>query len=342
MIHLHQPGTWIFGSWSSWAWQAIHKWFHNRNQQQLDQLHNQPRFDSLCHSLRHPLCNSRNSAFGWDPRSFASWKKHVFVSKQWSSILLNTSKPHIFVFILLILCHLLVSHHISNKSDKLTGATCPRYPGITGWKVGQPGQPVQRPMQPVPSAPSAPSGPSGPSAPSAAPSVGHSAAAPPAAGAPGGKIWDFFCQTNLKKSKSEVYWKIPTPKDGIYQLMYKHVFGWLGCIIISNPWRGWSLQRLGAFALKARGQLRWKVKWSKWFLRDDFLSWWWCKTSVTSFWWVFRWCFLKKGLRLAGCVLCSLAFPHWILPRALTAPSCLQSFACSMREVWKHCACDLN
>lgn len=26
-----------------------------------------------------------------------------------------------------------------------------------------------------------------------------------------------------------------------------------GCIIISNPWRGWSLQRLGAFALKARG-----------------------------------------------------------------------------------------
>jgi len=57
-----------------------------------------------------------------------------------------------------------------------------QYPGITGWKVGQPGQPVQRPMQPVPSAPSAPSG---PSAPSAAPSVGNSAAAPPAAGAPG-------------------------------------------------------------------------------------------------------------------------------------------------------------
>ena len=161
----------------------------------------------------------------------------------------------------------------------------------------------KRPMQPVPSAPS---GPSGPSAPSAAPSVGHSAAAPPAAGAPGGKICDFLCQTNLRNPNQKCIEKFQRPKDGIYQLMYKHVFGWLGWYHpSSNPWRGWSLQRLGAFALKARGATEMKgqmvnVIFKAWFFELVMMQ-------NISFWWVFSLMFLEEGIFLA-CWLCSVFF----------------------------------
>ena len=230
MIHLHQPGTWIFGSWSSWAWQAIHKWFHNRNQQQLDQLHNQPRFDSLCHSLRHPLCNSRNSAFGWDPISFASWKKHVFVSKQWSSILLNTSKPEYLCFYPFdSMSSIGISSHLEQKWPT-HGCNLPqvsRHHRLEGWSAWSA---CSTPHAACAQRPKRPKRPKRPECAKRRTQRRPQCCRAACSGCTRWKILRFLVsKPTWRNPNQKCIEKIPKPKDGIYQLMYKHVFGWLGC-----------------------------------------------------------------------------------------------------------------